>query len=500
MMRAILVAKIDFAEGAEYVATERYVTHPTDTPANLYCDAVLLDVTYARAVSCVLWNNGAPFAQPLSELLIDNRDGSCDSWRNLTIKGRTIEIYRALIDTDTPGQPYMQAEFVDFDLVATGIGDEVISGEQVKITLADKFLRLFEHGLGVRYSTAGNTALVGTTMPTAVGQVEYAPMLLEDPTNNEWDAHFEAYEAMLGVARGAVALTLTTDYTTTTTGVDLVGSAQGFMQAYMQGAKRGGGGSYFEDLANFVEWICLDTDRGLLDAADIDGTSLAAIAADAYSYCWALELNNREAIKCGELLRTLLDSIAASCWQDRLGVLKFGRLDDPAIGSPVLELVEADIEEITVEPDKGAGLSWALIYNKNYAVAADGDISSGASAAQRAASQRKHSVVTWNGTGHTPHAYYTPAQSADAARSLLRIEKEAQQEIERRGDLYASRRWFYKLRCRVPEGALEAFQLEPFDVVNVAHSRHGLSGGAPLRVVSARSSFASRELELLLWG
>lgn len=499
MKRALLLAIIDFAEGDEHVGTERYVSDPGDTPANQYFDAVLADVVYERAISCVLWNAGQPFAAPLTELIIDNRDGSYDDWRGKTIKNRLVRVFRAEVDTDNPLVPYMQKTLADFDLVATGLGDEVIvEPERVRITLLDRFLRLFEQGIGEAYTTAGNPSVIGTLRPLVMGQVERAPLKLENTTNNVWDVNNAAYQSLTQLFEDGVPLTLTTDYTTTTTGVDLVKTTAGFLAATLQGSKRGG--AFFEDLESCVEWIALDTDRGVLDASELDGTSLAAIAADGYTYCWALTFgDDRASPKCGEVLRTLLDSIAASCWQDRLGVLKFGRLTAPS-GSPVLELVEADVLSIAIEPDKGAGLSWALMYNVNYAPAADGDIDPAATASERAAAVRPHSVVTWNGTAHTPHAYYTPAQSAPAARSLLREQADAQAEIERRGDLYASRRWFYRIRARIPEGSIAAYQLEPFDVVKITHSRHGLSSGVSMRVVSAKSSFASNEVELLLWA
>jgi len=493
--RAILLIEIDFVEGKEYIASERYVSRPTDTPANQYYDGVVEQCDYVRSISCVLWNNGEKVAAPLNRITCNNFDGSLDSWGTKTIKGQSV-IGRLTteIDTDSPIPAYTQVELADFEVVLTARGEDVVfDGDTCDVILGDKFATLFEKDeLTTTYTSAGaNPAQLNTVRPLVLGEVNFAPCKLIDTTNNKWDFNDEAYDSLIALRRGAYLLTLTTDYTLTTDGVDLVGAAQGFFQAQVKGCKRSG--TWFDDLETMIKFAVLD--RGSLSSGDLDSSLGTLSSALGYSFCFAAQ---NQVVKVGEFVRSLLDSVHAVVWQDRLGVLRFGQLELPTAPA-VVEFVEADILEINRAMDKAEGLTQFLEYDKNYAVAANGDIAGAATAAERADSTRPVSYAV-PVTPADPEDYAYPALARPPAKSLLKNSADAEAEIQARHDIYVSRRFFYRMRIAIPEGSVDAWQLEPLDIIKVTHSRYGLSSGVYMRVISPRSSFLNNTLEVLAWA
>ena len=235
--------------------------------------------------------------------------------------------------------------------------------------------------------------------------------------------------------------------------------------------------------------------RGTLALADIDTTATDGIQTT-LGYSGIGFYSQGQEISGKELLDRLANSYAACFFQDASGVLTAHRLVSPA--SPTYYLTELQVTDLQYEVDTAPGLSTRMKYGYNYAKHTDDEsllADCGGDALLQAELRNEWKVVT---TTATPHAMYSEAADREPLESLLSLMADAQDAIDHICDLYTVVRGFYTLRLQVDEAT--PFQYEPGTVVNLVHSRYGLSGGKNLVIILNRATFLSNVVDLVLWG
>jgi hypothetical protein len=368
--RVVVLAVIDFAEGAEFVATERYTARPSDAYPNAYFDGVLKPPRIGISGSFVLWRSDSSASVPKLELTIWNYDGSYDHWLLLSWKGKRIRLYIA--ETLTEENP----SFSDFHLLRTlEIENLAFEGESsVKITTLDIIGKLQKKRITYEFAGAPNAEINGTAQMLPLGNLRYAPAVLYQ-TDSGYDYFIlcddgaAGYQEIIGVYENGVERNDPTDIVITppVSFYRPIGtSSAGFWQIELAGIRRlpAAGGAWVETLHQAIEWLLID--RAGLTASDVDFSTLADIPD--LAVCWH---NKQQHFSAAQLLLSLLDSVNATVWERNDGVLAFaimhgGTPGAPTSGAPVYVLAE-QIDEISETVDEAPGLSKSTVYDVSYA-------------------------------------------------------------------------------------------------------------------------------------
>ena len=209
-----------------------------------------------------------------------------------------------------------------------------------------------------------------------------------------------------------------------------------------------------------------------------DSWSLAdTTAIDAVGYA-GVGFFDSSSITIRNALDSVMSAYGACAWTDQDNVLRFTRLTDPALETPVGEITEDDLlSEITCKPDLAPGLSTQMQFRKNWTSMNDTDFVTDyvtvTGATRRALSQPYQGIVA----SSTPLApMYAHAVYAEPVGVLLDAEVDAQAEIDRICDYYSVPRFFYTVEVSDELG------VNLGDVWTLTADRYGLDAGKPLLV------------------
>ncbi|MEX2281797.1 MAG: hypothetical protein WEE89_04895 [Gemmatimonadota bacterium] len=207
----------------------------------------------------------------------------------------------------------------------------------------------------------------------------------------------------------------------------------------------------------------------------------------------------REEMTAADALTQVAASVGAWWGADRNGVFRIQRLVAPS-GSPVVTFTEADIKRGSLirEPtrDPGRGLpTWRSIlrYAKNYTVQDSG------LAGSVSAERRSELAAEWRETKDEDAAVQTKHLLAPEVieETLLVTKANADTEVDRRQTLRGTRRDFFNLTVQLDA---TTYSLDMGDVIEIEHSRFGLSAGKLFRVVAVEPDFEREILHLGAWG
>lgn len=477
--RAFVLVELDFLEGMEYVGSEFYCTQPGDTPSNQVYDARLEDVVYERSISCKIWTGSNRPPNPVRELRFVNSDGGISDWTEKTIRDRYVTVRVAYASGNQAALSWYEIPYDDFVVVGNLQGDQVIADGEDSIRVT---LRSWIDVLGELPYSVG-------VLPSTIGEVQFMrPKVIFESGRQYATCDTPYQEAVLEVRMSGTPLVAGgVDYTEDSTGFVMVSAPTGVLQCQVQG-QQFTAGAYFEYPEDCIAYA-IDERVGL---AGITHSSLSSLPAYKMATCIY------DAMNCAEFVQNILDSINGFWWQAQDGLLRFGVLAAPS-GTPVLEIVEDDLDgDLQVDPDLAPGLTQTVYYNLNYAVARDEEVANYASASDRVIAKREYDFVT---TTTPPDGKYSAAVTRDPRRLWIGDDiAAAQAVVDDSCGIYAGNNaYFGRLSVFVPDGVSAANTLEPNDVVQITHSRYGLSGGVLARVVSASSSIFSQRLELILW-
>lgn len=236
-------------------------------------------------------------------------------------------------------------------------------------------------------------------------------------------------------------------------------------------------------------------------AADIDATSLATMPA----YDMAYYTDDQNAT-LKEPLDLLVKSCGAGYFFDRLGLLKFGRLVDPAGVAPVANIAaDTIVGDVAVEMDTAPGLSTRWVGAKNYCVHEPSEVAGvvGTIIAGRLTSEW---LATYSSTAKLANQYRDRIAAAPIETAITNVAS-LTSEANRFCGLYTVPRFFYRFNAFVDDSTL--MTLEPWQVVTVVLPRYILQGAyrgvskanvKRLMVVGLKSRFLSNLVEFTCWG
>jgi hypothetical protein len=186
--------------------------------------------------------------------------------------------------------------------------------------------------------------------------------------------------------------------------------------------------------------------------------------------------------------------VGAAWFIDREGVFRIRQFVAPS-GSPVISLTANDLLRpltLKLQTEQGQGVpqySTVLRYAKNYTPQST-DVAPSVSDARRA-----YLAKGWREVADTDSAVQTVHLLAGQVveESLLAEEADAQAEVERRQTLRGVVRRLFEAVVPLTD---DTEDVDLNDVLELTHSRYGLSAGASFRVIGHRLDAAKRELAL----
>lgn len=470
-VRRVLLADVTVYSGGvettRYVASDGFITSPTDTPANTLYDKRLTGSPFmARDMPEAF--GGESFAT-IGKLDLDNSDGALDDWIYDSFDGRDI-----VLRIGDPSWPY-----ADYETILTGVIEKLVVTNNSILSL---IIRDNSGKLDVPISTELVPAGEKTDQvkPLSYGYC-YNVKPAHDDVNNRYYIHDGAVEDCCVVlyVDGDVSAISVTKYNSS--GYFTLGSTPtGEITCDVKGAKPS---TWLETAGEIIEEIV----GRVLTAGEINSTSLSTLDTDA-PYQLGLYVEGRKNII------EVLDQVLPSGWYwgfARDGKFEAALLDEPAV-TAALSIAQIETHgELTI---KKADLpTWRLRvgYKKNQTRNTKPSIS--VTVAERAFLENEFRLVKTEDTAvKTSHLL---ARDPDQIESVINSSTDAQTESDRLHDLYSVQRYIYRVKAFVGP-----YQLKLGDTVEIIDSRFGLSGGKNVVVIGMKEYFIDNVIELTCWA
>lgn len=470
--RCVLVEAVAYSGGAEvtrYVSNCAYVTRPTDTPANIAYDDVLIESpSFSSRLGELFTGRSVP---DWGDLVLTNENGERDAWFADAWDGRRVRIYL--------GDPAWPRG--DFRLILDGVIADIGSPQRDRIALkiSDKSWML-----NVPAQTTligGTTANANQPTPICLGQCfNVEPVLVDAPTRR-YRVHEGQIEDVTDVRDAGVSVAYTKDLAN---GDFLLTSAPaGQITCDVKGAKPSG--TYLTTAAQFVNYLV--TTHSQLTAADIDSTNLSAFAATQ-----TLGLYIRERENLLDKLDQILTSVGGFWTFSRAGLLQLGRLTAPT-GAAVLALTADDVraKKLSIERRDLPIASVRLGYAKNWTVQTEG-LAGAVSAANRALYGAPYQVVKAEDASlDTTHKL---ARRPDVRETLIVGSSDAQTEATRLQALFGVPRTVYRAI-----GYMAPYTRSLGDELALTHPRFGFEAGADAINVGIVEEVMNNRITVELW-
>lgn len=212
---------------------------------------------------------------------------------------------------------------------------------------------------------------------------------------------------------------------------------------------------------------------------------------------YGLGYSATEPVSVRQALQDALQGYCASVYEDRDGVLRFARLEDPATLTSVGEITDP-LADLAVTLDTAPGLTAQIAGRRNWTVLDPTDFVTDfvdvPIATRKLLSRRFQSVRT---TGvQLPSEYAHARGAADPLPTLIDEPDSLQAEIDRVCALYAVPRFFYE--ARVPIDDLALYQLG--QCWTLMYPRYGLDAGKRVILVGITEDQINETATLRLWG
>lgn len=452
-----------------YLSNRGYTTRPNETPANVwYDDRIVSYPAFYAELSSALYGRST-FG--VGNLVLDNSDGALDGWLEDGWDGQPVSLWL--------GSPDWKR--ADFRKILSGVVADVIVTERNRLALQ---LRDKTAALNVPVQTAlvgGSTANANQVKPLCFGQCFNVEPVLVDSSAHRYQVHDGQINAISQVRDNGVSVAFTASLTTGT--FTLNAAPSGRITADVQGAAPGG--IYLTSAAYIARHLILT--RSNLTADDIDAASFTAHAALCPQTLGLYVKDRRNLVDC---IDELLSSVGGWWSPDRRGLLRLGRLDEPA-GMPVDELTEDDIiaGQVAQTRRELPAASIRLGYAKNWTVQTDG-LAGAVTEANRAlyAAECQVAAVVQSLPQHAL------ATNPDVVQTLLVNSADAMAEAARRAALRSRVRSVTRITAFA-----RPLYLRMGDVVRLTHPRFGFDNGPLAVVVRASDQVLNNRVELDLW-
>lgn len=493
-----------------YLSSGRFVTKPSDTPANKHYKPVISDPGFLRVELFGANSTMGASEVAYGEARVINANADLDGWLDYGFDGRAITIKRLA----GPDAAYSDAVTVLKGTVQSldAPGD---AWTELSLRLYDRRLEIDKTLQSNRY--AGTTTSAGPTAegtadlkdqpkPLNYGKTFNVPAVAANPFDLIYQVHDGAVDAIAAYDSG-VALTLGSDHADITAlqGATIVPGkydtclAEGLFR--LGGAPFGmvtadvtEGATEADNYAGAVAQRILEK-MGLADSSDFDGSTFDALDADAPYEIGIFIDDERTALSA---LVSVLGSVGAWLAPDNLGVFKTGRLEAPAgsVGTIKMRGALADKVSILRSGDTDGGLPpWRVVLSYKPVWRTQ----SGSQVVAPVIEERKAFLATEfrevkadDATVKTKHLL-SPELPVE---TLLADADDAASEAARLLALYKVRRDVISF----PVAAEKADDYTPGATVTVDWPRFGYSGGRDMVVIGREERWRDEQVVLTLWG
>lgn len=249
--------------------------------------------------------------------------------------------------------------------------------------------------------------------------------------------------------------------------------------------------THIQRLPDWVEELIVT--RGALQSSEYSSSSVTALDTLAP---YTLGYFTAGAASIRAILQETLDSFCGWLTRDRDGVLRVGRLQEPALTADLTIYKQDTLDDLVCEDDRAPNLSVTIGALRNWNPHLQTDFATSVTATDRARLSADYQI-TRSMTGLVD-AFYAHADNAPVKGTLLVTAADAAAEAERLAALYAKRRYFYTVTVLLD--IVTALSLKPGDTVNLVMPYFDLASGKNLLVVGITLTFFKREVVLTLWG
>ena len=428
--------ELDHSAGTERVSNLPYL--PSGGP--YFRDILLripsLTTSYSQKVS-------------ISNLVVNNADGSLDSWLDLAWKGWPLRIYI--------GDPSWV--FADFMQIFSGLngGASSRSSEEIEFTVYDK--RAF-----FSQNIQNNLLPNNKPIPLSIGKLFNVSPVIVDAATHKYQVHDGAILSVDDVRESGQSISnYTADLANGT--ITLTASPSGAITADITGATNG-------SLSEMVKWVAKRSDK-------ISSTDLDVAQIDSFPSQYVCGYYARSNKKISQVLTDLVKSAGGNYFFGRDGKMRVFRLADVSSETPLLSLTEDDIQEgsFGISRTYYPRYKLSLGYKNNWKVQSEASLVGSVPEDLRELYGEKYSLVTaYNSSVPTD---YPLIDDKDDIKTLIFNSADAQTEADYRANLWSVKRRVYTLTC-----FSYPFLLNIGDVVKITHPRFGFSSGKNAQVIS----------------
>lgn len=498
----------------KYVASEFYITEPTDTPANtIYTGSVQGEVSFRRELfnQEKIGGQSIPDRGALSiinSLEPDADESRYDEWLDpskYTWDGRDIEIYVMLRGDDySSKEKILDGVIDDIDYTENTITFRVRS----KQILLDKLIQT------TRYTGAGGieggSELTGLPKPYVVGEVfNIAPVMINSAYLVYQINDNTAVNAISSVRDNGVALTLDTgigtsgdfaDYTALTGAtigagkyatclaqglIRLNSSPVGAVTCDAQGDDLGG--TYSGTVADIADYIV-----GTREGLSVNSASISALNTANSSVVGFYTGSDEYTIL--EVLDVLFNSVGAWYGFNRVGEFDCGQFTAPST-SEDLALGMMDIQNETLERVSAGAVvhTMSLKYKKNWTPQDVDALAGSVSEANRSIFSREYSITAPETASGVATKFLN--SKPIVFDTVLHVEANANTERSRQLALLDERRNIFRFTTN-----LKPLQVGLNDVIKLTHDRFGLSSGDYFSVIGIEEEYLAERVSLIVWG
>lgn len=508
------VIAIEITAAIDATGTERtlcvsdrvFVTQPTDTPANEPFDDSLVDPGSIALTVFGDGRTGGGTRLALGEIKLANIDGRYDGWLDYGFDGRTVVIRQG-----RPG-----AYPADFQSVFVGAAEALtVTRKEVVVRLRDRRLVFDKPVLSARYGGTNvlpngidgtEDDLKGRAKPRLYGRAFYIAPPCVNTSKLVYQISDGAIAAVDAVYDRGEALTAGVEHANSAALLAATVTASSYDTCLAEGLFRLGSAPDGEVTADATQGsapadrtaaqvllaLALATGVGSSDISASDVLELAADNPSTVGIWISAE---------GDTFAKAMDEVAASVGGyyafDPTGVLRMGRLTAPT-GAPVLEIEEYDVfEPFERRPARDGDLpawSYTIRHSKVWSVQTS-DLAGSVTAARRAFVGAEYRAQRAEDPTVKDQFLLAAEETVD---TLLTEAADAADESERRLALHKVRRDFFDVL--VVADLLTESGAKLMDVVQLTHSRFGLSGGRLFRLLGIRLDLARNRATLTLWG
>ncbi len=476
-----------------------FVTEPDDIPADQYYEPrLLVPLVFSQS----LYSNGQFSGESIpgyGAITIVNADGALDDFINYAVDGR-----RCVVKLGSPSFNYS-----DFGVVFDGTMESVeFSNTTIEVKVRD-----LQHVLALPlqqtvYSGSGGwngtSDLTGRVIPHCYGRVRNAEPVLVDASNLRYQIHYRSVQQIDAVRDKGSSLSNFGNYASLSL-LDAASIPSGsYATCLSQGCFKLGsspvGQVTFDAIGDNVGGNVTDT-AGIIKRIATDVGAITGFDTTSFTNLTSLNgavtgIYESEQITISEALTKLANSIGAFYTFDRTGNMTVGRIDAPS-GTPTATFTKVEILSFSRKPTVIPNWRIKLGYKPNLRNLSQNELAS--SFLPGGVNASSNSSLT------DEYRYVFSEDSSVKTAHLLAVDQEiethldtqvdAQAECDRLLAIFKVARDVYSVKVKT-----QPLSRKLGEVIEIVHSRYGLSGGKLFTIVSLVEDYVSSTVEMEIWG